>query len=173
MRYLPRVANQSCRRRLARTDVHRSGKRSIPGIPFRSRSGRHHPRGTAYPPPLCTQTDKDARPLREGPIDLEIGARGTFAPEIRTQFLFNDRLVGWPGLDIPFWQARAHARTICGLQPCRDVTGRECRRVGRRRVGEDRPQTDNTRWVSGCDADRASIGFGRARAAFLPWQQPR
>lgn len=38
--------------------------------------------------------DKDARPLREGLIDLEIGVLGTSAPEVRTQLLFRDRYVG-------------------------------------------------------------------------------
>lgn len=38
--------------------------------------------------------DKDALPLREGLIDLEIGVLGTSAPEIRTQLLFYDKLVG-------------------------------------------------------------------------------
>jgi DNA-binding transcriptional LysR family regulator len=38
--------------------------------------------------------DKDAHPLREGLIDLEIGLVGTSAPEIRTRLLFHDRLVG-------------------------------------------------------------------------------
>jgi DNA-binding transcriptional LysR family regulator len=43
---------------------------------------------------FAAKPDRDARPLREGLIDLEIGLLGTFAPEIRTQFLFYDRLVG-------------------------------------------------------------------------------
>ncbi|HEY0181606.1 MAG TPA: LysR family transcriptional regulator, partial [Rhodopila sp.] len=43
---------------------------------------------------FAPKPDKDARPLREGPIDLEIGVLGTSAPEIRTQLLFHDRLVG-------------------------------------------------------------------------------
>ncbi|PWC32728.1 LysR family transcriptional regulator [Azospirillum sp. TSO35-2] len=38
--------------------------------------------------------DKDAQPLREGLIDLEIGVLGTSAPELRTQLLFRDRFVG-------------------------------------------------------------------------------
>jgi len=38
--------------------------------------------------------DKDALPLREGRVDLEIGLLGTSAPEIRTQLLFYDKLVG-------------------------------------------------------------------------------
>lgn len=38
--------------------------------------------------------DKDALPLREGSIDLEIGVVGTLAPEVRTQLLFRDSFVG-------------------------------------------------------------------------------
>jgi len=38
--------------------------------------------------------DKDAQPLREGLIDLEIGVLGTSAPEVRTQLLLRDRFVG-------------------------------------------------------------------------------
>jgi DNA-binding transcriptional LysR family regulator len=43
---------------------------------------------------FVAKPDKDASPLREGLIDLEIGVLGTSAPEIRTQLLFYDRLVG-------------------------------------------------------------------------------
>ncbi|UVK46296.1 LysR family transcriptional regulator [Mesorhizobium sp. AR07] len=43
---------------------------------------------------FVAKPDKDARPLREGLIDLEIGLLGTSAPEIRTQLLFYDKLVG-------------------------------------------------------------------------------
>ena len=43
---------------------------------------------------FAAKPDKDARPLREGLADLEIGLLGTTAPEIRTQFLFYDRYVG-------------------------------------------------------------------------------
>jgi DNA-binding transcriptional LysR family regulator len=38
--------------------------------------------------------DKDAQPLREGMIDLEIGVIGTKAPELKTRLLFQDRFVG-------------------------------------------------------------------------------
>lgn len=38
--------------------------------------------------------DKDAQPLRDGLIDLEIGVLGTAAPELRRQVLFRDRFVG-------------------------------------------------------------------------------
>jgi DNA-binding transcriptional LysR family regulator len=37
---------------------------------------------------------KDANPLRQGQIDLEIGVLGAFAPEIRTHLLFRDKFVG-------------------------------------------------------------------------------
>jgi len=38
--------------------------------------------------------DKDAAPLREGSIDLEVGVLGTSAPELKTRLLFRDRFVG-------------------------------------------------------------------------------
>ncbi len=37
---------------------------------------------------------KDATPLREGQIDLEIGVLGASAPEVRTRPLFRDKFVG-------------------------------------------------------------------------------
>ena len=40
------------------------------------------------------KTAKDAEPLREGTIDLEIGVLGTKAPEMKTRLLFKDRFVG-------------------------------------------------------------------------------
>lgn len=43
---------------------------------------------------FAPKPDKDAKPLREGLIDLEIGVLGTAAPEVRTQLLFRDRRVG-------------------------------------------------------------------------------
>jgi len=53
---------------------------------------------TPLAPRLClrfeAKPDKDARPLREGMVDLEIGVIGTSAPEIRTRFLFHDAYVG-------------------------------------------------------------------------------
>lgn len=53
---------------------------------------------TQLAPRIClrfeAKPDKDAQPLREGLVDLEIGLIGTFAPEIRTRFLFHDTYVG-------------------------------------------------------------------------------
>jgi DNA-binding transcriptional LysR family regulator len=49
-------------------------------------------------PRIClrfeAKPDKDARPLREGLVDLEIGRIGTSAPEIRTRYLFHDHYAG-------------------------------------------------------------------------------
>lgn len=43
---------------------------------------------------FAPKPDKDARPLREGLIDLEIGVLGESAPEARTRMLFRDGFVG-------------------------------------------------------------------------------
>lgn len=43
---------------------------------------------------FAPKPEKDARPLREGQIDLEIGVLGAFAPEVRAQALFRDNFVG-------------------------------------------------------------------------------
>jgi DNA-binding transcriptional LysR family regulator len=60
---------------------------------------------TQAAPRICLRfapkPNKDARPLREGLIDLEIGVLGTSAPEIRTQLLFHDRLIGVARLGHP------------------------------------------------------------------------
>jgi DNA-binding transcriptional LysR family regulator len=43
---------------------------------------------------FAPKPDKDAGPLREGPVDLEIGVMGSFGPEVRAQLLFRDAFVG-------------------------------------------------------------------------------
>lgn len=43
---------------------------------------------------FAPKPDKDARPLREGQVDLDIGVLGDAAPELRAQMLFRDRFVG-------------------------------------------------------------------------------
>lgn len=43
---------------------------------------------------FVSKTDKEATPLRDGNIDLEIGVLGTDAPELKTRVLFTDRFVG-------------------------------------------------------------------------------
>ena len=43
---------------------------------------------------FAPKPDKDAAPLREGQIDLEIGVLDVSAPEVRTQLLFRDDFIG-------------------------------------------------------------------------------
>lgn len=43
---------------------------------------------------FVAKSDKDAQPLREGMIDLEIGVIGTKAPELKMRLLFQDWFVG-------------------------------------------------------------------------------
>lgn len=43
---------------------------------------------------FAPKPDKDAGPIRDGTIDLEIGVIGTAAPEVRTRTLFRDTFVG-------------------------------------------------------------------------------
>lgn len=43
---------------------------------------------------FAPKTDKDALPLRDGQVDLEIGVLGASAPEVRTRFLFRDAFIG-------------------------------------------------------------------------------
>jgi DNA-binding transcriptional LysR family regulator len=42
---------------------------------------------------FAPKPDKDARPLREGPIDIEVGTTGASAPEMRSQMIFRDRFI--------------------------------------------------------------------------------
>jgi DNA-binding transcriptional LysR family regulator len=43
---------------------------------------------------FAPKLDKDARPLREGLIDLDVGVLGESAPEARTKMIFRDGFVG-------------------------------------------------------------------------------
>ena len=52
------------------------------------------------------KSDKDAAPLRDGRIDLEIGVVGTTAPEVRARLLFRDRYVGVVRSGHPLLSAR-------------------------------------------------------------------
>jgi len=63
--------------------------------------------------------DRDPRPLREGTIDLEIGLRSAAAPEIRTQLLFYDTLVGAARADHPL--LAESPVTAAGYAACQHV----------------------------------------------------
>lgn len=63
---------------------------------------------------FVSKPDKEAQPLREGAIDLEIGVLGTAAPELKTRLLFHARFVGvcrvgHPLLDKPRITAKRYA----------------------------------------------------------------
>lgn len=55
---------------------------------------------------FAPKPDKDAAPLREGRIDLEIGVTDSPAPEMITQVLFRDRFVGVARLGHPLLSAQ-------------------------------------------------------------------
>ena len=68
---------------------------------------------------FAPKPDKDALPLRDGQIDLEIGVLGASAPEVRTRFLFRDAFIGvvrigHPLLDAPITPERyaAHRHVV-------------------------------------------------------------
>lgn len=56
---------------------------------------------------FAPKPNKDATPLREGLIDLEIGVVEASAPEMRTQALFRDRLVGVARVGHPLLAGRS------------------------------------------------------------------
>ena len=56
---------------------------------------------------FAPKPEKDARALREGEIDLEIGVLGDFAPEVRRQSLFRDRFVGVARIGHPLFSGKA------------------------------------------------------------------
>lgn len=50
---------------------------------------------------FAPKPDKEAAPLRDGRVDLEIGTAGASAPEVRSQLLFRDRFIGAARLGHP------------------------------------------------------------------------
>ena len=50
---------------------------------------------------FAPKPDKEAAPLRDGRIDLEIGTAGASAPEVRSQLMFRDRFIGAARLGHP------------------------------------------------------------------------
>jgi DNA-binding transcriptional LysR family regulator len=53
---------------------------------------------------FAPKPDKEAAPLRDGRIDLEIGATGASAPEMRSQLIFRDRFIGAARLSHPIFE---------------------------------------------------------------------
>lgn len=50
---------------------------------------------------FAPKPDKDATPLREGTIDIEVGTTGVSAPEVRSLLIFRDRFIGVARLGHP------------------------------------------------------------------------
>ena len=50
---------------------------------------------------FAPKPDKEAAPLRDGRIDLEIGTAGASAPEMRSRLIFRDRFIGAVRLSHP------------------------------------------------------------------------
>ncbi|GAB0119219.1 LysR family transcriptional regulator [Acidisoma sp. 7E03] len=76
--------------------------------------------------------DWDAEPMRDGRVDLEIGVVKTAAPEVRTQLLFRDQLVGIARRGHPL--LRAAAVTTEAYAACQHAVAS--------RKGEDREPID-------------------------------
>jgi DNA-binding transcriptional LysR family regulator len=65
---------------------------------------------------FAPKPDKEATPLREGLIDLEIGTTGASAPEVRSQLIFRDRFIGAARLRHPLFEGpiTPHRYAACG-----------------------------------------------------------
>jgi DNA-binding transcriptional LysR family regulator len=98
---------------------------------------------------FAPKPDKDARPLREGLVDLEIGVLGTSAPEIRTQFLFHDKRVGVARFGHPLL-------TGPGVTPERYAA---CKHVVASREGDV---------IEPIDAALKKLGLGRTVSVVVP-----
>lgn len=96
---------------------------------------------------FVNKTDKDNAPLREGSVDLEIGVVDpTASPEVLTQALFRDRLIGVVRSDHPLSQG--------GISAARFAEGRHLY-VSRR--GQDRGQIDDALEAQGLTRQIGSI----------------
>jgi DNA-binding transcriptional LysR family regulator len=67
---------------------------------------------------FAPKPDKDALPLRDGEVDLEIGVLGASAPEVRTRFLFRDAFIGVVRIGHPLLKGRM---TPARYAACRHV----------------------------------------------------
>lgn len=65
---------------------------------------------------FAPRPDKDARPLREGLVDLEIGLLEVTAPEMRTRLLFRDELVGVARIGHPLLAGTVTAERYAACQ---------------------------------------------------------
>ena len=96
---------------------------------------------------FVSKTDKDNAPLREGSVDLEIGVVDpTASPEVLTQALFRDRLIGVVRSDHPLSQGDVSAARFA-----------EGRHIYVSRRGQDRGQIDDALEAQGLTRQIGSI----------------
>lgn len=65
---------------------------------------------------FAPKPSKDAAPLREGMIDLEIGVLGASAPEVRKRLLFRDRFAGVARVGHPLLSGEVTAEAYAACQ---------------------------------------------------------
>lgn len=103
------------------------------------------------------KVDKNSAPLREGPVDLEVGVIGmATGPEVRTQALFRDRFIGAV--------RRGHPLSRGKMTVARYAAGRHIL-VSRR--GRDRGPIDDALEKAGLQRQIATIVGGFAAAIAL------
>jgi DNA-binding transcriptional LysR family regulator len=96
---------------------------------------------------FVSKTDKDNAPLREGSVDLEVGVVDpTASPEVLTQALFRDRLIGVVRSDHPLSQGDVSAARFA-----------EGRHIYVSRRGQDRGQIDDALEAQGLTRQIGSI----------------
>ena len=100
---------------------------------------------------FAPKPDKDAGPIRDGTIDLEIGTLGTTAPEVRVQTLFRDRFVGVVRMGHPLLDNRDE-----DISPERYAA---CRHVVASRKGQSSGPVDEA---------LAALGLRRTIAVVVP-----
>ena len=101
--------------------------------------------------------DKDSAPLREGTVDLETGVvEKSTSPELRTQALFGDRLVGVVRAGHPLGEGE--------VTPSRYASGRH---IGISRRGPDRGPIDDALQAIGLEREIVTIVGGFATALAL------
>lgn len=104
-------------RKLDRTFVLRASEGFVEALagPLVMAAIQHAPRVRFH---FVPKPDKNAQPLRDGLIDIEVGVLGATAPESRKQLLFTDRFVGVCRVDHPLFEEEITAERYAA---CRHV----------------------------------------------------
>ncbi|WP_395744107.1 LysR family transcriptional regulator [Prosthecobacter sp.] len=101
--------------------------------------------------------DKNSAPLRDGAVDLETGVvEATTSPELRTQALFRDRLIGVVRMKHPLCKGR--------ITPSRFSAGRH---VQVSREGDERGPIDEALLPLGLEREIATVTAGFSTAVAL------